>query len=763
MKKFQPINRREFLQRASTASAAISFGALASQIPAAAATPTTGAPALTLDDLGTAWLRRRMTRPAAMPGLGNDLGSVQIEADIAAIKHPVFPPYSGGNEITALTLINGRSLAQAVPHVEIRWRAFEVERRCEAGGWHLSSRTSLLPRQPGAVVRVRVENRHGAPRRLRLGFLLSGRAMNQGADGYSWRVPAIPTEPGSMMIQDGLKQTVQRALDGAGVLLTNEAGNAFSVQGCRPAPDRWNTERSPAWERDLKAGEVFEVSLLFTFHSDREQAGQIARQWYGREDEAFAAGRRRWESLWQAAFTPNNGIFSGSLPVVHTPNAALAKLYYMGVLSLVASRRNYGWGVVDPSYLTLWPRRGEGSAYLAWDLPYTSGLLARLDPAVLSKMMRLQFSAPWLDYQKTNLFSGEHSGWPCCAQPQAVSTAALNLWRWQGDQSWRQWKITQLPRQAQTRRGKAANPVRAKSDGDGKTVETTGEAVFRQAVEVHRQRRLPNRALVDFGPRNAYLECITTYAHGTAGHTAVQAWALAESARAFGDPPASERPDLLNAIRSLYREGKGFFACEYPDGSRRDAANLYDVGLVLNHMGQELPPAWVAEITRFVRETLATPTWAHCLSPTDADTASGLRADHQWAGCFGAWPAQFLLGAMRAGHWDPWFETWIGGLARITAQGPFAQAYWAEDMSEPEAGAAAKVFDDLPQGNHWAIASGAHFAEMVLDGVAGLHATAGGTLEADTREWPLRQGLQVTGIAHRGHRYVLDKSLQQIS
>jgi hypothetical protein len=51
---------------------------------------------------------------------------------------------------------------------------------------------------------------------------------------------------------------------------------------------------------------------------------------------------------------------------------------------------------------------------------------------------------------------------------------------------------------------------------------------------------------------------------------------------------------------------------------------------------------------------------------------------------------------------------------------------------------------------------------MVLDGVAGLRATAGGVLEADTREWPLRQGLQVTGIAHRGNRYVLDKSLRQI-
>ena len=49
MKNFQPINRREFLQQASAASAAISFGALASQIPAAAATPTTSAPAMSLD------------------------------------------------------------------------------------------------------------------------------------------------------------------------------------------------------------------------------------------------------------------------------------------------------------------------------------------------------------------------------------------------------------------------------------------------------------------------------------------------------------------------------------------------------------------------------------------------------------------------------------------------------------------------------------------------------------------------------------------
>lgn len=720
----------------------------------AAATP----PALTLDDLGTAWLRRRITQPAGMPGLGNDLGSVQVEADIAALKHPVFPPYSGGNEITALTLLDGRSLAQAAPYVELRWRAFEVERRCEAGGWHLESRTSLLPDQPGAIVRVRVENRHGASRRLRLGFLLSGRAMNQGASGYAWAVPAIPTDVSSFTSHVGLGQSARRALDGAGVCLANEAGNAYSVQACRPAPDRWNTERSPAWERELKAGEAFEVSLLFTFHSSREAAEAIAAQWQGREDAAFEASRRRLETLWLAAFTPDNGLFSGSLPAVHTPNPALAKLYYMGVLTLLLGRRRYGWGAVDPSYLTLWPRRGEGSCYLPWDLPYSSGLLARLDPAVLGTLTQTLFTAPWLDYQVTNLFSGEHGGWPCCAQPQAVSTAALNLWRWQGDSSWRTWKITRQPRQVKG--FEAASQGQVTTGRGDKPVELTGEAVFREAVEVHRTRRLGSRALVDFGGRGAYLECITTYAHGTAGHTAVQAWALAEAARAFGEPAASDRPDLLAALRSLYREGQGFFDCEYPDGSRRDAANLYDVGLVLNHVGHELPPAWLAEITRFVRETLATPTWAHCLSPADADCASGLRADHQWGGCFGGWPAQFLLGALRSGHWDPWFETWIAGLARTTGQGPFAQAYWAEDMYEPEAGAAAKCFDDLPQGNHWAATGGgAHFAEMVLDGVAGLRASADGKLTADASPCPLRTGLHIENISHRGCRYTLEKGV----
>ena len=747
------MNRREFLAVAGVAACGIA--SLGAGAPSLGGAPTSSGVPVSLDDLATAWLRRRITQQAAMPGLGNDLGSIQMEADIAAFKHPVFPPYSAGNEVTALTLINGRNLAQVAPFIEIQWRAYAVDRRCTADGWQMESRTSLLPDQPGVVVRLAIKNTRRQSRRLRLGFLLSGRAVNKGGNGYFWSVPSIPTDVWSLNIDKGLDQSAHPALGGAGVCLQNEAGNAFSVQGCQPAPDAWERERVPTWSREMKPDETFVVSLLFTFHQHRDDAEQIAAQWHGRTEEAFASAQRRWEKIWQAAFTPKNEIFSGHLPIVHG-SVAVQKLYYMGVLTLLTCRRSYGWGVVDSCYLTLWPRRGEGSVYLAWDLPYVSGILARLDPNALRSMLRMQMEAPWLEYQVTNLFTGQHGNRACCTHPQAITTSCFNLLRWQADQSWRDWKIKRWPLKLQ-------EAVASKQPVSSEPESLTGEAAYRQALMAHKVHRLPGTNLIDLGGKGPYLECITTYAHGTAGHTAIQAWALREHAQAFGENHEAERAALLRDLSGLFRPDRGFFACQYPDGRKIDAANLYDVGLVLNSVGGELPREWIAAMNRFVREELATPTWAHCLWPGDLDITSGTRADHQWAGCFPAWPAQFLMGSLRAGHYEEWNEQWLAGLSQVTAQGPFAQAYWAEDMAEPEAGAAPKCFDELPQGNHWAIASGCYYAEMVLDGIAGLHASVSGTLEADARELPIRQGLRVEGIAHRGQCYALDKKLKRIS
>lgn len=712
-------------------------------------TPST--PALSLDDLATDWLPRRLTQLAGLPGLNNDLGSVQIEADIVAFKHPCFPPFSAGGETTGMTLLNGKLLAQCVEHVEIRWKAFEVERRCRSGDWAMSSRTSLLPDQPGVVVELTVTNTAAESRELTLELLLSGRSRNTGKEGYAWAVPTVPTDVFSFTRNEGLDQRVTRSTAGDGVSIANDGASAHTTQCVWPAADGWKQERIPGWRRVLGPGESFVVTLLCAFHAEQAEAEAIAGQWHGRSDAIFIGARERWERLWSSAFTPGNEWFSGHLPVLNSPYPAMNRLYYNGILTLLTCRRAYPHAVIRPCYITIWPRRGEGSGYMAWDMPFTSGILARLDPDALREMLLLLMSAPMLDYQVTNFFTGEHGGWACCSHPMAIQTAAMNLTRWAGDVSWQAAPVVVKPKSV---RGFEAASQGQVMDGTEARAgyRTTGLEVFRQAVLMHRTHHLEGSSIASFGDRGSYVECITTYAYGTAGHTAVQAAALEEAGALLGLDPhdaAREATELRMAALSLYRPGDGYFDCQHPDGKRVPAANLYDMALVLNALGKHMPEQVVEEMAGFARRELITPTWAHCLVPTDLDVLSGLRCDHQWAGCFSSWPPFFIMGLLRAGYQQPWMTEWLTGMAELTRQGPFAQAYWAEDVYEPEAGGAAKCFDELTQGNHWISISGVNMAQMILDGICGVTAGLDGTLELHAAHPPWGHEASLKGI-HSG-------------
>ncbi len=713
------------------------------------------APALSLDDLATSWLTRRMTELAAMPGLNNDLGAIQAVADIAAIRDPVFPPYSGGNEVTLLTFLNGKQLAQAVPHVEIRWRAYALERRCKSNGWALESRTTLLPNEPGVLVRVTVTNDHAETRKLSIGFLCSGRAASSGKEGYAWAVPSIPTDVFNFTKSQGLRQTVSDVGITDARCLTNEQGNAHAVHACWPAPTRWERQRIPTWETEVAPGGSFTLQLLVTFHSDRAEAQAIARRWYLQQERAFAEARARWEALWQAAFTPDNTLFSGHMPILVSSHDSLQRLYYNGILTIITCRRIYPEALVKPCYITLWPRRGEGSGYLSWELNCTSGVLARLDPDALRDLWLTLAAAPWLDSQVVNFFTGEHGGWVCCAQPQSLYTAAFHLMRWAGDDSFLNAAILRRPKKAKGFEAASQGQVVQAAETPPQTL--TGREVLVQSLTVHRDHHLPDKATIDFGGREAYLECITTYAHGTAAQTALQAWALKEGERFLTENPAREIAALESAVHDLYDAEHGFFYCEYPDGSRHTAPNLYDLGLVLRAVGDRLPRAMVDQIARFARSELLTDTWAHCLWPGDLDIASGLRCDHQWCGSFSAWVPQFVLGLLDSGlgqsESDAWITDWLTNVAKVTAQGPFAQAYWADDMHPTEAGAAAKCFDELTQGNHWVIGSGTLFAEMVLDGVCGLSADLSGNLVLKTGLKLWSNDVRLFNIEAAGRRY----------
>lgn len=508
------------------------------------------------------------------------------------------------------------------------------------------------------------------------------------------------------------------------------------------------------WETEVKSGKSLVVHLLCCFHSERAQAEQIAGQWYRQDEKLFVAARERWEGLWKAAFTPGNNVFSGHMPLLDSPHDALNRLYYNGVLTILTCRRVYPHAVLKPCYLTLWPRRGEGSVYLPWDLGCTSGVLARLDPRSLHEQLILAAAAPWLNCQVTNLFTNRSGGAPCCAHPQSIYASAFNLLRWAGDDTWVSASFIRQPKQVQGFEAASQGQVTAAPHGEARKM--TGREAWLGAIQVHRQHHLPNKTTVDLGGRGSYLECITTYAHGTAGHTALQAWALREAAAVTQEDTAAEVKSLEDAVLDLYTPGAGYFQCEYPDQTRYPAANLYDLSLVLNHLGERLPKSVTREIVQFARTELLTPTWAHCLWPQDLDVLSGVRCDHQWSGSFAAWVPQFVLGVMKSGAGDNWVVDWLQGVSGVTRQGPFAQAYWAEDVYPPESGTAAKCYDELPQGNHWVISSGAMFAEMVLDGICGISADLSGnlTLRPGLRPWV--NECSILNISAHGRNYSME-------
>ena len=670
---------------------------------------------LTLDDLCTGWMWRRRGVPGAMPGLTHEKGSVQAEADLCAIKHPIFPPYSASGETTGQALVGDRLLCQLAPEVEIRWRAYGIERRCAWDGWEFTSETRLLPCEAGVIVRWAVRNTSKTRRKLSFGLLLSGRGRNSGGKDYAWSVPEVPTDVLQMRARIGLRTELSAGRMPGAILFQSKDEAACSLQLASPAARVAVADGRVSWSLTLAPGAEWQGELFCAYGSTVREVNALASKWSGRTDEAFAATRAWWEELWTSAFTPGSQHFSGHMPVLETTNAAVARLYYMGLLTLLCLRRRYEGSLLSTAYLTLGPRRGEGSVYLAWDLPYISQVLARLDPEALAEHWKVLCSAPLFSHMVVNLFNGEHTSFPCVADPLARVAPIIELARRN--------RLGTLLDEKITRSGKAITQFKPNGEAvyaDEKKTTLAGSEALAEAATAHRTFPLKKTGLVDFGDRGNYLECSTTYAHGTAGHTAVQFRALHELSRIQKKPaPCAESQRLLKAVMALYREGEGYFDCLHRDGSRHPARNLYDVGLVLNAVGPELPPAMVKEISAFVQRDLATPTWARCIASYDADSASGLRCDHQWAGCFATWPGQFITGLAKAGHRPRWVAEWVEGLAKVTAQGPFAQAYFAEDVVGPELGGAAKAFDDFPQGNHWLISSGCYYSHLVLEALLG--------------------------------------------
>lgn len=659
------------------------------------------------------WYARWPIRHTALdewsrPGLTNGLGSLQAAGDPTSIRHLLFPPVSGGEESTAYLTLNGTFLAATGLQTAVTWRPWAIDREATHDGWHLRSSLALPPEHHAAILRIEITNTNTVSRPLSLGLRLSGRCVNRGVEKWYWGVPGVATTLAGLLESTGLDPVTERLPGG---LLTQErppappatdahAGRAFNAQLLDPAPHDWGRNGDATWAFEaVGPGESVTLHLAIALGETRAEALDPVRALLDDPAAAFAAAEAYWQELWRSAFAPG-GSLSGTLPDLNVPEE-LAPVAVSSVLSLLQSRRTHRAADGKTHYNISTPRRVEACFYPN-DWSMAARALSQVDPEPTWRQLAMALRADVRKYNQINFLTGRGgdavgTGWPYTVDIYNAFYAAWQLW--QND-------------------GKGDPCVLTDRSFETPAGSLTLLGVFEDLAFDWRSRRLEAVGLADYGSKHELLECVSTYEHAVAGLNAAAVWMLRRLAEAYrvldrtADATAADREaDALRdaILRHLYVEGCGWFRCLLPDGRAREVRHCWDTGMVLMCIGPELPERVQEEIVAFFQAELQTPGWIRALSPHDGDAAvSGLRADHQFNGAFGSWPAEVALGLVRIGRRDL-VTDWFAGIARTARQGPFGQAYYDEGVYPSTHDGATKVSDEIPQGCHWSNISGGLF------------------------------------------------------
>jgi len=648
------------------------------------------------------------------PGLTNFLGSLQTGGDISSFRHVIFPPVSGAEESTAYLTIDGTFLAATRLTTEVRWRPWCIERRLRHGPWQVTTQLCLPPGEHAALLRILIENTTGTSRDLDAALRLSGRSVNRGLEPWYWSVPSVSLTVSDLLHHAGLDPVLTRPFPDC--LLWQErspspshpqAGRAFNAQALAPAPHRWERNGDAAYTAPVAPGETFTIHLALAL-DETDRAVTVARGLLTAPDAAFSAAEAQWRTLWHEAFAGGDSL-GGRLPDLDLPED-LAPVAASAVLCALQSRRTHRAGGGRTLYNISTPRRVEACFYPN-DWGMASRLLAHLDPAATWRQLEMALTADVRRFNQISFFTGrggdgKHEGWPYTIDIYNCFYAAWYLWQATGAR----------PEDLHTRRLHTARG------------ELSLLGVLEDLAFDWRSRRVATLGLADYGPKEELLECVSTYEHVVAGLNAGAAWMLrrlADAYRAMGRIKDAARvgaeADALvsHLLRHLYVEGCGWFRCILPDGRQREVRHCWDTGMVLMCIGPELPETVRREIVHFFRTELQTPGWIRALSPHDGDAAvSGNRADHQFNGAFGSWPAEVALGLLRIGERDL-VTRWLHGIARTARQGPFGQAHYDENAVAPTHEGATKVTEEVPQCCHWSNISGALFFSVMEEWMQG--------------------------------------------
>lgn len=493
------------------------------------------------------------------------------------------------------------------------------------------------------------------------------------------------------------------------------------------------------WE--LEPGASAELTWAHALDEDAASATALASRCLSAGASLLEHTRSAWEEEWRAAFGSEEGRFSGHLPVLSSDQPSAERLYYMGAMNLLYCKRTRNWGGPAQTYVTGFPSSLGTFPHtwvFPWDTMMVSGVLSLLDPVVMRGMILAFLAADMHEGCAIDFRTGRPVGaW------YAVNDYAAVHMTWQY--------------------------VRYTGDDALLAERVRGRSVLDHLVDHARyyRRIAGNDGLADYGTAANLLECVSSYTHKVASFNAANVWngrTVAAMLRLMGREEEAVDLEgtataLAAAVQELYLPGEGYFGCRQPDGELVPVRHCLDFFTVLQCMPDELGPAQTQEMVTFFFRELKTRTWMHALSPQDPDAAFSSRTDHQDEGAYTTWPAYSLEVLLQTGFEREALE-WIGrdgqpGLADVTRQGPFGQAYTHGDDGSPNvAGVGAKAPMEFPHIEKPVLLPGGKYAQVVIEALAGVRPELGGDVIVEARDLPI--DLTLSNVLLRGEDHSLE-------
>ena len=328
-----------------------------------------------LQDLAGQWMDAATLR--SLPALSSCLGSAKATDNVLSVHDASFPPLVLDGSTGQLS-VDGHE----VKVLESRWFPYQVLRRGKQGPLEVETAVRMPFQQRGLLMRVTLKNTDSLARTVDLKIDLS--TILSEHKSWGWGVPHSADTRGFRAVADPRQGRLTSGND------RDDLCSCFAFVEKPAELSAKDAGGFARWQLALQPGQanVIEYALAVG-HGKRAVTTQAAEQ-AANFNKTFDRVQSDWQARFDAMFTTGNHHFSGHLPVLDTADPQLARVYYMSVLSLLATCRT-GFPMAPRVYVTNSPEYNCIMMYF-WDTREWATMLAMLDP-----QMAKQYIQGWLE------------------------------------------------------------------------------------------------------------------------------------------------------------------------------------------------------------------------------------------------------------------------------------------------------------------------------------------------------------------------------